>query len=151
VPMGGLAISTARVPADAEGEVTLSFEALSDGVSVRGRVEVPWEGECRRCLSFTSGILSAGLDEIFKDDPDEGEMLPVDGDAVDLGPVVHDAVILALPLAPLCSEDCRGPKPEEFPVVAALEESAESGASEPPTDPRWAALDELRFDSGDGE
>lgn len=68
-----------------------------------------------------------------------GELLAMDGDFVDLGPVVHDAVVLALPLAPLCREDCPGPDPAHFPVVTA-------DPSAPPPDPRWSALAELRFD-----
>ena len=50
-----------------------------------------------------------------------------------------DTALLALPLAPLCSADCAGPAPEAFPVVP----PDEGG---PVRDPRWAALDELRFD-----
>ena len=60
---------------------------------------------------------------------------------VELGPAVHDAAVLALPLAPLCREDCPGPDPDAFPVQTASDEV------EAPADPRWAALSVLRFDS----
>lgn len=140
VELGGLAVSVAAVPAGAEAVVEVVLESLSDGVTVHGSVEVPWEGACRRCLEPTSGTVRAPIDEVFKDHPDDGDTLPFDGDAVDLGPVVHDAVSLALPLAPLCRPDCPGPAPDEFPVG--------SGAGgEDAVDPRWAALSELRFDS----
>ena len=59
-------------------------------------------------------------------------------DAVELGPVVHDAAVLALPVAPLCREDCPGPDPEQFPV------RTEDGDEGPVEDPRWAALRELQ-------
>jgi uncharacterized protein len=117
------------------------MESLSDGVTVSGVLRVPWEGECRRCLEPTSGVVETEIAEVFKDRPDEGETHGIDNDAVDLGPAVHDAAVLALPLAPLCREDCPGPDPEEFPVITATD------APEPPADPRWAALSELRFDS----
>ena len=144
VPMGGLAISTARVPEGGETEVELTMEALSDGVTVAGVVRVPWVGECRRCLEMTSGVVVAEVAEVFKDRA-EGEILPIVADSIDLGQVVHDAAILALPLAPLCREDCVGPDPDEFPVIPAVEAEA------PPQDPRWAALAELRFDSDPSE
>lgn len=149
VTLDGMAVTTSAVPDGAEAVVELVLESLSDGVTARGTVEVPWEGECRRCLETTSGTLSAPIDEVFKDDPDEGETLPISGDSIDLGPVVHDAVILGLPLAPLCREDCAGPDPDLFPVSpegGGAEDGV--GEGERPLDPRWAALEQLRFDSG---
>ena len=151
VVLDGLAVSTAAVPDGAEAVVEVTLESLSDGVTARGTVTVPWEGECRRCLETTSGTLVAPIDEIYKDDPDEGETLPISGDAVDLGQVVHDAVILGLPLAPLCREDCAGPEPELFPVSSGEATDGGDEDAERPVDPRWAALEELRFDSEAGE
>lgn len=141
IPFGGLEISTARVPDGADAELELTMEALSDGVIVVGVVRVPWEGECRRCLEMTSGVVVAEVAEIFKDRAEDGEILPIVSDTIDLGQAVHDAAILALPLAPLCRIDCVGPEPAEFPVLI----SDTAGAA--PQDPRWAALAELRFDS----
>jgi uncharacterized protein len=139
LPLDGVAISTARVPDGAEGTLDVVLESLSDGVTVNGVVRVPWVGPCRRCLEETGGTAEAEVHEVFSDHPVDGELLPFDGDAVDLGPVVHDAVVLALPLAPLCREDCPGPDPEHFPVATA-------DSAPPPVDPRWSALAELRFD-----
>ncbi len=117
------------------------MESLSDGLTVHGTVSVPWQGDCRRCLEPTSGVVDAEIAEVFKDRPDEGETHHIDGDAVDLGPAVHDATVLALPLAPLCRPDCPGPDPGAFPVVTDPEQV------DRPADPRWAALADLRFDS----
>ena len=151
VILDGLSVSTAAVPDGAEAVVEVGLESLSDGVTARGTVTVPWEGECRRCLETTSGTLVAPIDEIYKDDPDEGETLPISGDAIELGQVVHDAVILGLPLAPLCRDDCAGPQPDQFPVSARDAEEADAEEGERPVDPRWAALEQLRFDSEAGE
>jgi uncharacterized metal-binding protein YceD (DUF177 family) len=51
-------------------------------------------------------------------------------------------VLLHLPLAPLCSPDCAGPAPSELSVLDATEDAALDTR-----DPRWAVLDELRFDA----
>lgn len=79
----------------------------------------------------------------------------MEGDSIDLGPVVHDATVLALPLAPLCRPDCAGPDPEQFPVRTPGPDDGvadgEDEAAERPIDPRWAALEQLRFDSGGDE
>ncbi len=141
VPLGPLEISASRVPDGAEAHVHLTLEALSDGITLTGTVEVPWEGDCRRCLEHTSGVVVAEVAEVFKDRPESPEFLPIEHDHIDVTAAVHDAAVLALPLAPLCREDCPGPDPEEFPVAT------EEQPLPAPEDPRWAALAELRFDS----
>jgi uncharacterized protein len=140
VPVGGLGVGSASTPTDAEAQVVLHLESQSDGVTVKGEVRAPWTGECRRCLEPTGGELSAEVTEVFSDHPDGAELLAFDGDAIDLSETVRDAVVLALPLAPLCRSDCPGPEPDSFPVRIEGEAGLER------SDPRWAALDELRFD-----
>jgi uncharacterized protein len=90
-------------------------------------------------------VVTVELSEVFEPQPTPGETYPIDGDDLDLEPLVRDAVLLHLPLAPLCREDCRGPAPEVFPAVVAGE-GAEEPDDGPPRDPRWAALDVLRGD-----
>lgn len=147
VPLGPLAISSSSIPEGEEVLLSATLEALSDGVTLSGSVHVPWQGECRRCLEMTSGVVTVEIAEIFKDrtEGELGEILPISNDSIDLGSVVHDAAILALPIAPLCKADCAGPIPEVFPVITP--ETAEAD----PIDPRWASLGELRFDSDPSE
>ncbi len=140
VPVGGLGVGSASTPPDAEARVVLHLESQSDGVTVQGEVRAPWTGECRRCLEPTGGELSDDVTEVFSDHPDGAELLAFDGDAIDVSETVRDAVVLALPLAPLCRSDCPGPEPDSFPVRVEGEADLER------SDPRWAALDELRFD-----
>jgi uncharacterized protein len=155
VPLDGLAITSARVPDDAEIGLDLELEALSNGLVATGTLTVPWEGECRRCLRDVRSETVADIREVFEPSPVEGETYPLGDDLVDLEPMVRDAVLLTLPLAPLCDEGCLGPAPDTFPAVVegdGPEASDDPGgaaaaASRPPTDPRWAALDDLRFDS----
>jgi len=89
--------------------------------------------------------------EIFEPRPVEGETYAMAEDIVNLEPMVRDAVLLALPLAPLCAADCRGPAPELFParVAGDGEESEEEEGPGLISDPRWAALAELDFEPGD--
>lgn len=146
-PLPDLGITSARVPDGAEVVVDATLEAIEGGVTVSGTVTAPWEGECRRCLEPVTGTVEAPLSEVFEPHPTEGETYPLEGDEVDLEPVVRDAVLLGLPLAPLCREDCPGPAPDAFPTTVEGEgPEAEAGDEEPPRDPRWAALDELRLD-----
>lgn len=137
----GLAISSARVPEGADLVVDATLEAIEGAVTLSGTLTAPWTGECRRCLDPVVGTLEVVLSEVFEPHPVEGETYPIEGDEVDLEPVVRDGILLALPLAPLCRPDCAGPAPEEFPALVDAEETDEA-----PPDPRWAALDQLKFD-----
>jgi len=118
------------------GDITVSVEAVSavDGVAVHGEVGVPWEGECRRCLTPMSGVAVAELDEQFVTGPSlRDDALPIEGDQIDLAPIVREYVLLELPDGPLCRPDCPGVFPEY-------------GEGADTRDPRWGALDQLRLD-----
>ena len=61
------------------------------------------------------------------------------GDLVDLEPLLRDAVVLALPFQPLCMDDCPGLCPECGARLADDPDHAHDAA----IDPRWAALADL--------
>lgn len=147
--LSGVGISTAAVTSHPV-EVDAVVEAQGNQVMVSGHVGFEWEGECRRCLELTSAHERAPLREVFEPEPVEGETWPLDGDRIQLEPVVREAVTLALPLAPLCRPDCAGPDPEHYPAVprsTGPERSGDEPGEQAPTrDPRWAALDQLDFD-----
>ena len=128
------------------GQVTV--ESIERGVSVTGSVSFGWEGDCRRCLELTGGEAEVNIDVIFQiDAAEDSELIRFDGDQIDLVPIVRDAVMLSLPLVPLCGDDCAGPDPDRYPAMT-VEQSeqlkADEAAAEP--DPRWAALDQLDLD-----
>jgi len=145
-----LTLTSARVPDGAEVHVALVLEAILGGLTVTGTVRAPWEGACRRCLEPVVDVLEVDVREVFSDAPDldDPDVLAFEGTRIDLEPVVREAVLLSLPIAPLCRDDCPGPAPEVFPTrtVEETEETDETEAAEPPRDPRWAALDGLTFD-----
>jgi len=148
---GPIATTAALVPPEGEVALDAVLEATGLDIVLTGTVTFPWEGDCRRCLQPVTGQLTSELREVFEPTPVEGETWPVEGDAIDLGPVLRDVVLLALPLVPLCSEDCVGPDPERFPTTVAADAPAGAGgggeeADAAPADPRWAALDALTFD-----
>lgn len=106
------------VPVGAELALDLRLESVMDGVLVTGTVTAPVAGECGRCLTAVSDELAVPVQELFlypeasadhASDPGEVDELPqLVGDLLDLGPTLRDAVVLALPLTPLCREDCQG-------------------------------------------
>jgi uncharacterized protein len=154
VTLADVAISTAALAPGAEVTVDLQVESQADSIVATGTVTLPWVGACRRCLEPVTGTAVADIREIFERRPVEGETYRLVGDLVDLAPMVHDAALLALPLAPLCATDCRGPDPESFPTTVEGESAGDAIEVEEPNgspsghggDPRWSALDQLKFD-----
>lgn len=139
-----LEVIASRSVADQPVVGQVVIESIERGVSVTGQVESAWLADCRRCLDEVEGRSEVLIDEIFQvDAPDDADLIDLEGDQIDLLPLVRDAVLVGLPLAPLCREDCTGPDPDRYPAVTADELDAERAAEEPAPDPRWAALGEL--------
>lgn len=141
----GMAVGLAGVPADAPVLLDLRLESVVEGVLVSGTVTAPVTGECARCLIPVTDEVTVDVTELFAypdsitdQTSEEDEVSHLVGDMLDLEPVVRDALVLDLPLSPLCREDCRG-------LCAgcgiALDDLPDDH-THTSTDPRWAALAE---------
>jgi uncharacterized protein len=70
------------------------------------------------------------------------DLFPFDGERIDLEPLFREQFVLAIPYAPLCSEDCKGLCPQ-----CGIERNTATCTCEPPIDPRLAALKGLKIPS----
>jgi uncharacterized protein len=146
LPMpGGWGAGVVTVP---EGDVAvaeLRLESVSDGVLVTGSVAVGVEAECGRCLDPLREAITVAVQELFvyerSGDPDDDQPLVV-ADRIDLEPLLRDAVVLALPVNPLCGPDCPGLCASCGERLADLDPDHHHDD----TDPRWAGLSGLRVD-----
>jgi uncharacterized protein len=136
----GLGVVGTRVPDDAQVAVDVAIEGVPEAVIVHGTVTAPWTGECRRCLGPVHGTVVTEVRELVEETPTEEDAYPLHGDQVDLEPLARDAVLLELPLAPLCAESCAG----LCPTCGANRNEGDCGCAPGERDPRWAALDALR-------
>jgi uncharacterized protein len=142
----GLGIDLARVPTGQPLELDLRMESVVEGVLVSGTVTAAVAGDCARCLGPFADRLTVDVQELFayadsatEATTEDDEVSHLVGDHLDLEPVVRDALVLALPLSPLCREDCRGLCPD---CGEALDQLPADHAHTAPVDPRWAALAE---------
>ena len=142
----GLRLPEARVPDGAVIDVDVQFEALFDGVMVRGTVTAPWEGICRRCLNAATGVARADVDELYQVAPKTDEAFAFDGDAIDLAPLVRENLLVELPLAPVCRDDCAG----LCPGCGTDRNQNSCSCDTTPVDPRWGALGDLKADDRPG-
>ncbi|WP_461010673.1 YceD family protein [Streptomyces capparidis] len=143
----GLGIEVIGVPVNATVELELRLEAVMEGVLVTGTARAPLEGECVRCLEPLEQELEVGFQELYSypdvdrgesEDDDEEETLTLEAELLDLEPVLRDAVVLALPLQPVCREDCPGLCPQ---CGARFADDPEHHHES--VDARWAALQDL--------
>lgn len=141
----GLGVELIGVPPGADIDLDLRLESVMEGVLVSGVATVPLAGECGRCLESVDDTLTVDLQELFAypesdtGSDDDEDLARMEGDLLDLEPVLRDAVVLALPLTPLCREDCGGLCVECGERLDDLPEDHAHGAP----DPRWAALQGL--------
>jgi uncharacterized protein len=144
-----LDIGVAGVPEGSDVELSLRLEAVSEGVLVSGSARARYVGECGRCLDAVEGDLDAELQELYvypDSDAEDEEAARMVGDLIDLEPVLRDVVVLALPLRPLCREDCPGLCPD---CGVRLADHPDHGHES--VDPRWAALADLTGLTADKE
>jgi uncharacterized protein len=145
-----LRLELVGVPAGADVELDVRFEAVTEGVLVTGSATAPLAGECARCLAPLASSVTASFTELYlyADERPRGSRATRDGhrahdqhdqhnqhdqrgprgqhewhdlaeergdeerylhgDLLDLEPAFRDAVVLALPMSPLCRDDCPG-------------------------------------------
>jgi uncharacterized protein len=138
--LGDIAVTASRLPEGAIAQVTAVVESLDTiTVQCKGRVRVPWVGECRRCLGEAHGELDIEVRELFERAPESEDIYPLQADRVDLEPLARDAIYLELPQAPLCKADCQGLCPE----CGADRNTVDCGHVVDGLDPRWDALRDL--------
>src|SRR4051812_22854119 len=92
--------------------IDVMLEQVPDGIVVHGTVAVEYESECSRCLKPVRATFEVPVRELFERSPIEGETYQLEGEEIDLELPVRDAVLLDLPIAPLCRDDCAGLCPE---------------------------------------
>ncbi|HEY1825046.1 MAG TPA: DUF177 domain-containing protein [Acidimicrobiales bacterium] len=133
---------------EASVHVALRIESFSGGIRAKGRVGAPWHGICRRCSAPVLGVSEVAVSERFVEHPEASDEMSyaIENNFIDLAPLVHDAILLELPLAPLCRPDCRGLCPQ-----CGIDRNESTCSCQAPKDPRWDRLDGLQFADPESE
>lgn len=146
----------ARVLEGTELDLDLRLESVVEGVLVSGSARARVDAECARCLEAVAWDEFADIQELFVYPPQDarGHRVPdedglasedapptIEDDLIDLEATVRDAVVLDLPIAPLCREDCPG-----LCAQCGAQLVLEPGHRHEESDPRWAALEALLDD-----
>ncbi|CAL9542078.1 YceD family protein [Streptomyces sp. enrichment culture] len=149
------------VPEGSPVELELRLESVMEGVLVTGTARASAEGECVRCLEPLRREVVADFQEMFSypdtddrgrqaasgdDAEDDEDIIPLEDGMFDLEPVLRDAVVLALPMQPVCREDCAGLCPE-----CGVNLNDDPDHHHEAVDIRWAALQGLAGSLGTDE
>ncbi|MVO89952.1 DUF177 domain-containing protein [Streptomyces sp. p1417] len=149
------------VPDGAPVELEIRLESVMEGVLVTGTARASAKGECVRCLEPLELALEADFQEMFSypdaddrgriaepadDAEDDEDRLFLEDGLFDLEPVLRDAVVLALPMQPVCQEDCQGLCSE-----CGVRLTDDPDHHHDAVDIRWAALQGLADSIQDGE
>jgi DUF177 domain-containing protein len=137
-----------RVPAGLAVDVEYYRAGLD--VFFRGSLHGQVLGTCARCLEdYTFGLdhpfvfvlspRAAAVTEPARLSSDDLALSYYEGEEIDLTPLMHEQMILALPTRPLCGEACRGLCPR----CGANLNAGACGCPAAPADPRLAVLHDL--------
>lgn len=129
-----------------QGEV--NFTRTDKAILVEGTLATHVELTCSRCLVVYTQRLTFQVEEEFHPTidintgyalvlPDEPESFTIDArHMIDLTEPVRQNALTAMPMKPLCREDCAG----LCPVCGANLNQGLCGCERQPADPRWADL-----------
>lgn len=132
-----------------EIELDLHLDSVVEGILVHGDVVFDLVLDCARCLEPVTVARTASVSELFQDprklEPGEeaepGYELVDDHTAIDLERMLHDVVVLDLPVRVHCERPDCAPASLAEDVVLVRE-----GEEVPrPPDPRWAKLADLEL------
>lgn len=128
------------------------IERLDSGYLLRARLAYDQTLACQRCLGRVTEPVAEELELlVLRHDPAAGQeereleeqdlgVLVVDGDELDLTPILLEQIQLNVPMRPLCREECAG----LCPTCGADLNQGRCRCGPRPVDPRWSDLAALR-------
>jgi uncharacterized protein len=156
-----LGFEVLSIAADEPIDLDLRIESVAEGILATATIRTEASGECGRCLDAVYYDVDESFQELYEyvedprqarkknkpgkkrvnkteeEDLDEDLVRQMDGELIDLDGAIRDAIILNLPINPLCSADCPGLCPDCGMKWIELPEDHEHA----PADIRWAGLE----------
>jgi uncharacterized protein len=140
-----------RLPPDLELRNLVGHARVTrtaQGLLVQVKLHADGQAECARCLIEIDQPLQVDFTELYSFNrnsmTDSGLLVPESG-KLDLAPLVREEMLLAIPISPLCREDCKG----LCPVCGESLNDNPHEHDDEPIDPRLSAL-KLLLDEDEG-
>ncbi len=129
-------------------EVAIAATKTGDELIVQGTISTKAELECARCLDSFETEISSKLQFVIQlieisqpqdSDDDDFVVMPKTAQEYDIGQRVREAILLELPLKPLCSETCLG----LCPMCGTNLNESDCDCTPDKVDERWDSLRQL--------
>lgn len=124
--------TTDTVFAELQGELDVRLDCARCLLPFDGNIEVDSEEEFRPTIDISSG-------RVMFDAADDKALVIDDQHILDLSEILRQAIILALPVTPLCQHDCAG----LCPICGINRNEEQCSCENTDVDPRWEALSTL--------
>ncbi len=154
-----IGVDLVSIPVGGVIEVDARLESVAEGILLTAAIFAKATGECIRCLDPIEFEVDRKIQELYyyeapltdaKNSTGNGELeeddeLIMEGDLMDLEIPIRDAIILSLPVNPVCNLDCQGLCPECGLKWLELEPDHTHKV----VDLRWASLEGLKLNDPD--
>lgn len=140
------------------GQIKLRGVITNQGGYMRleAMAEVPYNGDCARCLSPVSGVYRMPFERTVvtegtlteeQEEDNIDEYVILQNGVLDIDDLLREALILSFPMRLLCREDCPG----LCPICGKPLSEGSCSCRTKEIDPRWAILQTIRFDEDEDE
>ena len=91
---------------------------VSGHINMNVVAQTQWKSECSRCLDLVEGNIEILINENFSqirtsdEEPQDSEDYTFEGEWLEIDRAIADAILVSLPIAQLCKEDCKGLCPD---------------------------------------
>jgi len=101
-------VELSRVLPDPPLLFAFELSPIAGGITVIGDIEANVVHRCHRCLEEWGEDVIHRVTQLITTAGDDDDDYRLEGEAYDFEVLVRDELMLSLPLAPLCSSDCKG-------------------------------------------
>ncbi len=101
-------VELSRVLPDPPLFFDFELSPIAGGISVMGVIEATVTHRCHRCLEEWQVDIAHDVAQLLTTDGDEDDDYRLESEVFDFEAMVRDELMLSLPIAPLCGEDCEG-------------------------------------------
>lgn len=105
-------VELSRIAPGSTVRAELELSSLPGGILVRGPVTFRAIHACSRCLTERTEDGTVRVSQLYADEraeeDSEGWDYRVEGEEIDLEPMLRDEIVLSWPISPSCGEACEG-------------------------------------------
>lgn len=126
-------------------EVEIEIENTGRLFTGRGNVRTLLQLPCARCLQDFTYTVDTEFQAVIAENPGQNQnsdddAVFLEGEMADISPIVEETIFMAVPICPLCKDECQG----LCPICGRNRNTSTCSCKEENIDPRWEKLKNLK-------